>query len=101
MWSEGRRVQESCGLRDTSAGMAVDTCGFRDAGFARPGPVRFGFHLPGLSEKTDGYFAEDTGGDPPRNRHPEAYFVPELSMRKALVQQSLMVWAVEANLILR
>jgi len=59
--SEGRRIQVTYGLRDINAGMADDTDGFRDGGFVRPGAVRFGCHLPGLGEETDGVFALDTG----------------------------------------
>jgi hypothetical protein len=43
--------------------MADDTYGSRDDGFVRPDEVRFGWHLTGLGEETDGFFALDTGGN--------------------------------------
>jgi hypothetical protein len=53
------RLRVDCGI--SNAGMADDTYGFPDGGFVRPGAVRFGWHLSGLGEETDGFFALDTG----------------------------------------
>ena len=63
--SEGRRIQVSCGRRDTNAGMVGDTSGFRGIGFVRHGAVRFGCHRVGFNEAMAGSFAEGAGGKRP------------------------------------
>lgn len=54
---------DMCGPKDTRTGMAQDTCGFPDVGFARRALVRCGYPLSGCDKEMDGYFDPGIGDD--------------------------------------